>query len=315
MDGFGPHAADTGQKPWQFQGRITVNDATNQLGHLLVFGPGFTANAFIDKVKSENWTVSATWRREEIRASLLENGIEPVAFDAEAKLPKDTTHVLVSIAPRPEGDPVLSTFKNALKDLPNLRWVGYLSSTNVYGDHGGDWVDETSETKPSLDRGKRRLLAEQAWTDFGEQIGAAVHIFRLAGIYGPGKNAIRSVLDGKARRVIKPDQVFGRVHREDIASALWLASQSTLGSEVFNLSDDLPSPPQDVIAYAAELLGVDAPPEVSIEEADLSPMGRSFYEENKRVSNQKAKGLLSWTPKWPDYQTALPKIMKQEVGD
>ncbi len=266
----------------------------------------------MQKVLAEKWTVSATWRRQEVQEQLRSKSILPVAFDEPETLAENITHVLVSIAPRPEGDPVLAKFRSALKNLPNLRWIGYLSSTNVYGDHDGGWVDETSETKPSLERGKRRLLAEQAWTALGEEIGAAVHVFRLAGIYGPGKNAIQSVMGGKARRVIKPGQVFGRIHREDIASALWLAAQSTLGSEVFNLADDLPSPPQDVIAYAAELLGVSAPPEVPIEEANLSPMGRSFYEENKRVSNKKAKELLGWNLKWPDYKVALPKLLQQE---
>lgn len=268
----------------------------------------------MQRVLAESWQVSATWRREEVQAELKQRGIGPLAFDGTESLPDDITHVLVSIAPRPEGDPALARFSKALKALPNLKWIGYLSSTNVYGNHDGAWVDEGSETKPSLERGKRRLLAEQAWTALGEETAASVHIFRLAGIYGPGKNAIRSVMDGKSRRVIKPGQVFGRIHREDIASALWLAAQSSLTSEVFNLADDLPSPPQDVIAYAADLLGVEAPPEVPIEDANLSPMGRSFYEENKRVSNQKAKDLLGWEPNWPDYKTALPKLLKQEKG-
>lgn len=292
-----------------------MNHITNPSPHLMVFGPGFTAEAFMQKVMAENWTVSATWRREEIRAELEHQSINPVAFDEAGSLPASITHALVSIAPRPEGDPVLQKFATALRRLPHLRWIGYLSSTNVYGNHDGAWVDETSETKPSLDRGSRRLLAEQAWTDLGSEIGAAVHVFRLAGIYGPGKNAIRSVMDGKARRVIKPGQVFGRIHREDIANALWLAARSSLGSEVFNLADDLPSPPQDVTAYAAELLGVDAPPEVPIEKANLSPMGRSFYEENKRVSNQKAKDMLGWVPTWPDYKVALPKLVQQEQAN
>lgn len=268
----------------------------------------------MQKVLAESWQVSATWRREEVSAELKQRGIGPVAFDGTESLPSDITHVLVSIAPRPEGDPALTQFSKALKALPNLKWIGYLSSTNVYGNHNGAWVDEGSETKPSLERGKRRLLAEQAWTALGEETAASVHIFRLAGIYGPGKNAIRSVMEGKSRRVIKPGQVFGRIHREDIASALWLAAQSSLASEVFNLADDLPSPPQDVIAYAADLLGVEPPPEVPIEDASLSPMGRSFYEENKRVSNQKAKDLLGWKLNWPDYKTALPKLLKQEQG-
>ncbi len=282
--------------------------------HLLVFGPGYSAEPFMQRALESGWKVSATWRRPEAKAELRAHGITPVEFDTGANLPGDTTHCLVSIAPRPEGDPVLNAFGLQLRSQRALRWVGYLSSTNVYGDHEGAWVDETSLTQPSLDRGKRRLLAEDAWTELGFAVGAAVHIFRLAGIYGPGKNAIRSVLDGKARRVIKPGQVFGRIHRDDIADALWRAAQSGLPSNVFNLADDLPSPPQDVIEAASRLLGVDPPPAVSLDDADLSPMGRSFYAENKRVSNQKAKDLLGWDPAWPDYHQALAKLLKEETG-
>lgn len=282
--------------------------------HLLVFGPGYSAEPFMQQALKNGWQVSATWRRPEMKAELQTNGITPVEFDAATSLPNDVTHCLVSVAPRPEGDPVLNTYAGQLRNQQMLQWVGYLSSTNVYGDHQGAWVDETSPTQPSLERGKRRLLAEDAWTELGVAIGAAVHVFRLAGIYGPGKNAIRSVLDGKARRVIKPGQVFGRIHRDDIADALWRAAQSDLPSNVFNLADDLPSPPQDVIEEAAKLLGVNPPPEVPLDEADLSPMGRSFYAENKRVINQKAKDLLGWAPAWPDYRYALPKLLIEEAG-
>ncbi len=286
--------------------------------HLLVFGPGYSARPFMEKALEARWQVSATWRRADAADQLKLQGINPVEFEDSTlsgnKQLKNVTHILVSIAPKGGADPVLQAFEPWIRSLRSLEWAGYLSSTNVYGDHGGNWVDETSETKPGLDRGKRRLLAEQAWTKLGNAEGFAVHIFRLAGIYGPGKNAIRSVLDGRARRVIKEGQVFGRIHREDIASALWLAANSNVGSDVFNISDDLPSPPQDVIAEAARLLEVAAPPEVPYEDADLSPMGRSFYEENKRVRNQKAKDVLGWALLYPDYHQALPKLLKSERG-
>lgn len=282
--------------------------------HLLVFGPGYSAEPLMQQALKSGWKVSATWRRPEAKPELQTLGITPVEFGADSNLPDGITHCLVSVAPRPEGDPVLVAFGDQLRNMKTLRWVGYLSSTNVYGDHQGAWVDETSSAQPSLERGKRRLLAEDAWTQLGVAIGAAVHVFRLAGIYGPGKNAIRSVLDGKARRVVKPGQVFGRIHRDDIADALWRAAQSGLPSNVFNLADNLPSPPQDVIEEAARLLGVNPPPEVPLDEADLSPMGRSFYAENKRVRNRKAKDLLGWTPAWPDYHYALAKLLKEETG-
>lgn len=284
--------------------------------HLLVFGPGYSATAFIKTVISNQWSASATWRQEKAVAAIAALGAKPVAYSTAALAasvpPEAVTHILVSIAPQSDGDPVLNSFKNWIASCPNLRWIGYLSSTNVYGDHGGDWVDETSETKPSLDRGKRRLSAENNWAKLGADLGIPVHIFRLAGIYGQERNALKTVRDGKARRVIKPGQVFGRIHRDDIASALWLAANSSVPSNIFNLADDLPSPPQDVVNEAARLLGADIPPEIAFEAADLSPMGRSFYQENKRVKNQKAKDLLGWHLTYPDYRQALAKILEIE---
>lgn len=272
----------------------------------------------MQRALSEKWTVTATWRRPERKDELTASGIRPIEFDHRAfetnKALNSVTHILVSIAPGKEGDPVLTTFADWLKLQTGIKWIGYLSSTNVYGDHGGAWVDETSTTQPSLERGKKRLNAEKSWTAMGAKIGAAVHIFRLAGIYGPDKNAVRSLLDGKAKRTIKKGQVFSRIHREDIAQALWLAAHSGQPSNIFNLADDLPSPPQDVITKAAELLGITPPPAVNYEDAGLSPMGRSFYEENKRVSNQKAKDVLGWSLQYPDYHHALPRLIASEKG-
>lgn len=287
--------------------------------HLLVFGPGYSAKALIELAINNNWAVSATWRREETIPKIEAMGVNPVAFSAEAIAGKggveNVTHVLVSIPPQGDGDPVLNAFSNWLTSCPNLQWIGYLSSTNVYGDHGGEWVDETSETKPSLDRGKRRLKAESDWMALGKKIGTAVHVFRLGGIYGQDRNALTNIRNGSARRVIKPGQVFGRIHRDDIALAAWLAANSNVPGNIFNLTDNLPSPPQDVIVEAARLLGVDPPEEVAFEDANLSPMGRSFYEENKRVSNQKAKDLLGWQPTYADYRQALAKILEIEKND
>ncbi|WP_262693482.1 SDR family oxidoreductase [Kordiimonas aquimaris] len=290
---------------------------TGEAPHLLVLGPGYSAAPLMDRTQRAGWRVSATWRRQERAAELEDSGIKPVALTKEA-FAKDgplssVTHVLVSIAPNKDGDPVLTALSDQLEKLPLIKWIGYLSSTNVYGDHGGAWVDETSTTKPSLDRGKRRLEAEENWTALGTRINAVVHIFRLAGIYGPGKNAIRSVMDGKAKRTIKQGQVFGRIHRDDIASALWLAANSDIISTVFNLTDDLPAPPQDVITAASQLLGVAPPPIVAFEDANLSAMGRSFYAENKRVRNIKAKQALGWRLEYPDYHQALPKLLVDEI--
>ena len=284
--------------------------------HLLVFGPGYSAAALIKVAVEKGWRVSATWRRDETIEQIEKMGAEPVAFSQDSITSsgdlEGITHILISIAPQADGDPVLAAYKDWFASCPNLQWVGYLSSTNVYGDHDGGWVDETSETKPSLERGKRRLVAENDWLAFGSNLNIPVHIFRLGGIYGQEKNALVTLRKGKARRVIKPGQVFGRIHRDDIASAVWLAANSDLPSNVFNLTDDLPSPPQDVIGEAARLLGIDAPKEVAFEAADLSSMGRSFYQENKRVKNQKAKDFLGWQPAYADYRQALVKILEIE---
>jgi len=291
-------------------------DKKNDQPHLLVFGPGYSAEAFIKVAVKEGWCVSATWRREEMIEPIKKMGANPVHFSAETTANsgnlKNITHILVSIAPKEGGDPVLNIFNDWLGSCPNLRWIGYLSSTNVYGDHDGEWVDETSETKPSLERGKRRLVAENDWMALGAAFNIPVHIFRLGGIYGQERNALTNLRKGKVRRVIKPGQVFGRIHRDDIASAVWLAANSGVPSNIFNLTDNLPSPPQDVIMEAARLLGVAPPEEVAFEDADLSPMGRSFYQENKRVKNQKAKDLLGWRPAYPDYRQALAKILEIE---
>lgn len=293
-----------------------MTNKKNEQPHLLVFGPGYSATALIEHAIKNHWKVSATWRREEAIPEIEALGAHPVAFSGEAvesdDALKNITHVLVSIAPQGGEDAVLNAHTSWLAACPNLRWIGYLSSTNVYGDHGGEWVDETSETKPSLERGKRRLKAENDWMALGASIGVAVHIFRLGGIYGQDRNALTNVRNGKARRVIKPGQVFGRIHRDDIAAAAWLAANSDVPSNIFNLTDNLPSPPQDVIVEAARLLAVDPPKEVAYADANLSPMGRSFYEENKRVNNQKAKDLLGWEPAYSDYRQALAKILEIE---
>jgi len=284
--------------------------------HLLVFGPGYSASALMNIAIDNNWHVAATWRREDAAQTIVAQGAQPLAFSAEglmrSGIQENVTHVLVSIAPQADGDPVLGSYRDWLADCPNLRWIGYLSSTNVYGDHHGNWVDETTATHPSLERGKRRLVAEKNWLQLGVDTHTPVHIFRLAGIYGQDRNALTNIRKGKARRVIKPGQVFGRIHRDDIGSALWLAANSGLENNIFNLADDLPSPPQDVICEAARLLGVCPPPEVEYKDAALSPMGRSFYQENKRVKNQKAKDMLSWKLDYPDYLRALPKILEIE---
>jgi nucleoside-diphosphate-sugar epimerase len=217
---------------------------------------------------------------------------------------RETTHLIVSIAPDEAGDPVLGAARAAiLNAMPALRWVGYLSTVGVYGDHGGEWVDETSECRPVSNRSRRRLEAEQAWLALGREAARPVAVLRLSGIYGPGRNAFVNLANGSAKRLVKPGQVFNRIHVEDIAGALWHLAASEKGG-VFNITDDLPAPPQDVVSYAAALMGIAPPPEIPFETAELSPMARSFYGENKRVSNAAVK-REGYRFRFTDYRAAF----------
>jgi len=215
-------------------------------------------------------------------------------------------HILVSLPPGDNGDPVLARHAAALADAAP-RWVGYLSTTGVYGDRAGGWVDEESAIAPATERGRRRAAAEAAWL----ATGLPVHLFRLAGIYGPGRSALERVRAGRAQRIVKPGQVFSRIHVADIARTLAASIARPRLGRAYNLADDLPAPPQDVIAFAAELLGVPPPPEIPFGEADLSPMARSFYAESKRVSNARIKDELGVRLRHPDYRAGLRAILAE----
>lgn len=262
---------------------------------LFCFGLGFSARHLIERLDPSDWRIAGTVREAASAESWRANGIDAFAFDGTAPTPgidavlAKATHVLVSAPPGPDGDPVLAHYRDALAAAPALDWIGYLSTVGVYGEHHGGWVDEATPTTPVSARSKKRRSAEQAWEAFGEQTGKRVVIFRLAGIYGPGRSAIDSVRQGRARRIIKPGQRFNRIHVTDIANAVLASMEGRGSATILNVTDDLPAPPQDVIAYAAELLGLPPPPEVPFDEADLSPMARSFYGENKQVRNDLMK--------------------------
>ena len=286
--------------------------------HLLVFGPGFTAKPIMQQLKSAGWQISASYRRLEAREAILAEGYQPfdITAHADGLKPSDLGHVsyiLTSIAPKDEGDPALDYVKRAKADFKSLKWIGYLSSTNVYGDHEGRWVSEITPPNPSLKRGILRLAAEDNWRKVADDMGAALHTFRLAGIYGPGRNAIKTMLQGRAKRVIKPGQVFSRIHVADICQTVVAAAQSGLGHEIFNLADDVPAPPQDVITHAATLLDMMPPPETDWQTAEMSPMARSFYQESKRVRNEKIKDMLGINLKYPDYQSGLKAHLREEM--
>ena len=280
---------------------------------LFVFGVGFSSKAFIEEVRDQFDWIGGTTRSAEKAEALKDQGIEPFLFDGTTKgdgiadALKSATHILVSIAPNDAGDPVLRHHGDDLAaTIPN--WIGYLSTVGVYGNHDGDWVDEETPCKPVSKRSVQRVAAENAWLEFSTTSGTPVQIFRLSGIYGPGRNAFENFKKGKARRLIKPGQVFNRIHVADIAGAVSTAMAQP-STRIFNVTDDEPAPPQDVVAFAAELLGVDAPPEIPFETADLTPMARSFYGENKRVSNQRLKNDLGYHFRFPNYRVALQDLL------
>lgn len=284
---------------------------------MFVFGLGFSARALCKLLLAEGWTVRGTTRSSEKALRLSEMGIEAHLFDAGQPLADlsvldGVTHLLASVPPGPDGDPVLIHHGPDLAvRAGEIRWAGYLSTTGVYGDRGGEWVDENAALDPATERGARRVVAEAAWCRLWREHGLPVHMFRLAGIYGPGRNALETVRRGKGRRVVKPGQVFSRTHVRDIAAVLAASMAQSNPGAAYNVCDDDPAPPQDVIAHACALLGVTPPPEIPFEEAELSEMARSFYAESKRVSNARIKDELGVELAYPDYRAGLKALLAE----
>jgi nucleoside-diphosphate-sugar epimerase len=275
------------------------------MSSLFCFGLGYTARALARAVEAKRWTVAGTSR----------DGAAPgtIAFDGEGDLPAEAldgvTHILVSVPPDGRGDPVLRRCRAELvARARGLAWIGYLSTTGVYGDHGGGWVDEDTPRAPLSERARRRVEAEDHWLALYRDHGLPVHVFRLAGIYGPGRNQLAAVLNGSARRIVKPNQLFSRIHVDDIVGVLEASMAHLNPGRVYNVADDEPAPPQDVVAFAAGLLGRPAPPEVAFETAELSPMARSFYGESKRVSNRRIKQELGYRLVYPTYREGLTAL-------
>jgi nucleoside-diphosphate-sugar epimerase len=281
------------------------------MNHILFFGLGFSARALAERLRARNWTITGTSRSDagvkEIE-SLDYRGLRlPLATSAF----EGVTHVVVSAPPDGNGDPVHDLHgRDLAAQASHIRWLAYLSTTGVYGDRGGDWVDEDSPLSPATERGRRRLAAERQWLALHARHGLPVHIFRLAGIYGPGRNQLMAVADGTARRIVKAGQIFSRIHVEDIATVLEASMARPNPGAVYNVCDDLPCPPQEVIAYAAGLLGRPPPLEIPFEEAEFSPMARSFYAESKRVSNRRIKTELGVRLAFPDYRAGLAALRK-----
>ncbi|WP_207461993.1 SDR family oxidoreductase [Azospirillum sp. SYSU D00513] len=285
---------------------------------LFVFGLGYSAGVFAEALKADGWRVGGTCRTEEKRAELEARGFEAVLFDREHPLPDapalldGVTHLLVSVPPDAKGDPVLDLHGRDIAGLRRLDWAGYLSTTGVYGDTGGEWVSEASWLRPNGDRQRRRVEAERGWQYLHREYGVPMHIFRLAGIYGPGRSAIDHVREGTAKRVDKPGQVFCRIHVEDIAATLRASMASISPGAVYNLADDLPCPSHEVVAHACALLGVEPPPLVPFDQAELSPMAASFYADCRRVRNDRIKTRLGVVLKHPDYRAGLAAQLAAE---
>lgn len=286
------------------------------MNRLFCFGMGTCALTLAERLRREGWRVAGTARTPAKVKALADQGFEAYLFDAPLNDPAGSlagaTHILISAPPSVRGDPVLTHHVHDLSAIvPRPRWVGYLSSTGVYGDHKGGWVDEATPVAPASERAKRRVAAEHAWLAWGAAVSVPVHVFRLAAIYGPHQNQVASLLDGTARRVVKQGQVFSRVHVDDIATVLEASIARPRGGAIYNVCDDEPAPPHEVFEHAAKLLGVDPPPVEPFEEAarTMSEMALSFYTESKRVKNGLIKAELGVALRYPTYREGLASLL------
>ena len=277
--------------------------------NLFCFGLGYCADYLSAKLIKQGWQVSATCRTSEKAAVLEASGIRPVLLSEKKVTVTDldkADHILISVPPEQDGsDPVINFAEAALAALQDqLKWVGYLSTTGVYGDHQGAWIDEETPAGLLSERGQRRVAAEAQWA----ATGLPMHYFRLAGIYGPGRNSLRALQNGTARRVVKQGQVFSRIHLADITRILEASMANPNAGRAYSVCDDTPAPPQDVVTYAAELMGVSPPALQDFATAELSPMARSFYGENKRIRNNRIKEELGVSLEYPDYRAGLSAL-------
>lgn len=276
------------------------------MNSLFCFGFGYTAGHLARSLPA-GWQIGGTVRHKD--------GKPGTQLFGDAIDLSGITHLLLSIPPEEAGDPVLLRYRHTLDAAKDLRWIGYLSTTGVYGDHNGALVDESAPPAPTSERAHRRAAAEREWLEFGEQRDVAVRIFRLAGIYGPGRNALEDLKDGTAKRIVRPGQLFSRIHVEDIAQILRTALITRSDSAIFNLCDDEPAPPAEVVAYAAGLLGIEPPPEIPFEQAALSPMALTFWADNKRVDNRRMKEELGVNLIYPTYREGLKALLTRPSAE
>ncbi len=284
----------------------------DQKKHLFCFGYGYSCDYLgHELLQRGGFRVSGTTRERDKRKMLKERGVGAYLFDYEAPLPdpldllKDVTHLLISTPPGSEGDPTFQMHAQDIAKLKSLEWVGYLSTIGVYGDRNGELIDEHAEIRPSSKRGSRRVKAEEQWLSLLKSHKIPLHIFRLAGIYGPGRSALDSIRAGVARRIHKPNHVFNRIHVEDIVQVLVASMERPDPGAIYNVCDDVPAPSHEVIDYASSLLHRPSLPLVAFEDSDLPPMARSFYADNKRLKNDKIKNELGISLKYPDYKQGL----------
>lgn len=280
---------------------------------LLTFGQGYSARALSQLLVAEGWRVFGTTRSRDDHNALQAGGVTPLQWPGDDLLETldAATHILLSVAPGAQGDPVWAEFHQAIAArAPQFEWVGYLSTVGVYGDHQGGWVDETTALTPSTKRGQMRVEAEIAWSSIAD---LPLHIFRLAGIYGPGRGPFAKVKAGMARRIIKQNQVFSRIHVADIAQVLQASIARPNPGAVYNVCDDDAAPPQDVIAHAAELLGLEMPEAIDYDAAEMTAMARSFYAESKKVRNDRIKDELAVKLLYPNYRVGLKALLRDEI--
>lgn len=273
---------------------------------LLSLGHGYSAQALAKQLIPQGWHIIGTTRTADSAAALAATGVEPLVWPGTplGSALARATHLLTSIAPDADGDPVLAAHAAEIA-AAKMNWVGYLSTTGVYGDHDGGWVDENTPLTPGTKRGQQRVLAEQQW----QALNLPLHIFRLAGIYGPGRGPFAKVRDGTARRILKPNQVFSRIHVDDIAQTVAASIARPNPGQIYNVCDNDPAPPEDVIEHAAHLLGLPIPPSENWQDADMTPMARSFYAESKRVRNDRIKTELGVDLQHPDYRAGLKSLL------
>ncbi len=283
---------------------------------LLCLGYGYTSAALARRLAPAGWRTAGTTRSPEKARRLKQQGVEAVVWDGgglDPRLSDDAGAILIATPPDEKGCPALRAAKQALADhARDINWLAYLSTNGVYGDHGGAWVDEETELRPTSMRARRRVRAEAEWRAFAAKHDLPLITFRLPGIYGPGRSAFDAIRAGNAKRIVKQGQVFSRMHVDDIAAALEASMRAPRQHDLYNLADDEPAPPQDVVEFACTLLGVAPPPLTPIEEAGLSDMAQSFYTDNKRVSNQRMKAALGIALQYPTYRDGLKAILKAE---